>query len=221
MRFLEIMRTFKEDITAEAQARLFSDFRAEVFQTLKTLRHNNTTRAAAVKSYKGYIPEHLAKIQDDDNGLYTDGFSALSVNVKGAKYDDNNAIVKHFKNIFEHKQRAELRDSIDYSIAIAKNNGWRIGDTDHYIIVNDCYYNLSLVARAFNCIADNKVFNDCDIWQQTDTKYKALLLSSKYGMALVLPFAAPGNLTYNVTPGDGLVDDLEKVNDNKLMEAIA
>lgn len=223
MKTLEILRTLRGKTDVDTMNIIINSFRDEVGQTWNGIKNNNTTRAAAVKSYKGNTPGHLAKMQDDDNGLFTDGFTALSLPVKGAKYPDDNTIVKHFKGILQNKTRVDLKTSINYSIATAKCNGWRLGDTDHYIKVNDCYYNLSLVARGFNCIADPKTYNDCDIWQDNTpgNKYKALLLSSKYGLYMVLPFAAPGNLTYNVTPGEGLFDDIQKENKEIAWRAIA
>ena len=221
MKTLEILRTLRGKVDTATMTALLNQFRDEVGQTWNGIKNNKTTRAAAVKSYKGNTPKHLASKQDDANGLYCDGVSALSVSVKGAKYDDNNDIVKFFKEIFENKTRVDLKTSINYSIATAKCNGWRLGDTDHYIMVNGFYYNLSLVARGFNCIADSKMYNDCDVWQETTPgkKYKALLLSSKYGLYMVLPFAAPANKTYNVTPREGLFDEIWTENDDAICKA--
>lgn len=221
MKTLEILRTLRGKTDVDTMNIIINSFRDEVGQTWSGIKNNNTTRAAAVKSYKGNTPKHLANKQDDANGLYCDGVSALNIPVKGAKYDENNDIVKFFMDILKNKVPVDLKTSINYSIATAKCNGWRLGDTDHYIRVNDCYYNLSLVARGFNCIADPKTYNDCNVYQAKEGKYKALLLTSKYGLYMVLPFAMPGNLAYDVTPCDGLFDEIQKENEEIAWRAIA
>ena len=176
-------------------SKLIYDIRTEIIDTAGALRHNNSTRKQAAKSYIGSTPDHLAKQQEPGNGLYTDGHTAISLAVKGAHYKEE-GLAKTILDIIKDRKPADLRDSFDYSIATAKVNGWRQGDTDHYIMVEGHYYNLSLIAKVYNCIADNKQYNGCRVEIQTEGKHPALILSTNYGIGIVLPFICPGNLPF-------------------------
>lgn len=87
-------------------------------------------------------------------------------------------------------------------------------------MVEGHYYNLSLIARVYNCIADNKTYNGCRLEIQTDAKHPALIMSTQYGIGIVLPFNGPANLTYNVTPREGLLSAIDKEIDKRIMDGI-
>lgn len=73
MKTLEILRTLRGKTDVDTMNIIINSFRDEVGQTWNGIKNNNTTRAAAVKSYKGNTPGHLAKMQDDDTGNYKKG----------------------------------------------------------------------------------------------------------------------------------------------------
>lgn len=220
MKIFEVLRTIKDHTDTDTMAKLIYDTRQEIIETAGTLKHNKSTREAAIKAYSNNTPDNLAKMQEPENGLYTEGHTAISIPVKGAKYDGEKGIAKMMLDIIKNKKPTDLRDSFDYSIAAAKVNGWRLGDTDHYIMVEGHYYNLSLIARVYNCIADNKTYNGCRLEIQTDAKHPALIMSTQYGIGIVLPFKCPANLTYNVTPGEGLLSAIDKDIDKRIMDGI-
>ena len=163
-------------------------------------------------TYIKSIPDRLQEKQDAENGIYIDGVTAVSVRTPGARYDENNETVKMFLSILKDRRPADMRDSLDYSIAEAKENGWRLGDTDHYITVNGENYNLSLVARIYNIIADPKTEYNGVRWEietGVDRKHHALILTSKHGIGVVLPFNSSTARMYNVTPGSSNLDDIQ------------
>ena len=202
--FIELMRTLENHTDDETLAALIMEYNADVIETAQGLRHNNTTRKNAVKSYS--IPENLKKIQDHENGLYCDGVSAVSLARTAPKYDENNSIFKVFKDTLKKTRRpADIRDSFDYAIAAAKCNGWRQGNADHIIRIDGHIYNISLIARVYNCIADNKEFNGCRV-ELTDDRHPVLVLSSRYGLGIVLPVCSESPGLYDVTPGASDLD---------------
>ena len=221
MKLFEIFRTINKHTDAETLSYLLYQARKEIIETAETLKHNKTTREAAVKSYINNTPDNLAKVQEPENGLYCEGHTAISLPVKGASYDKEKGIAKMILDTFQNKKPVDLRDSFDYSIAAAKVNGWRLGDIDHYIVVGGHYYNLSLIARVYNCIADNKTRNGCRLEIETGKPHPALIMSTTCGIGIVLPFVCPGNLTYNVTPGEGFISELEKDVEARLLNKTA
>ena len=213
--FFELYKVLEKHTDEETLSYLIYNYYQEVIDEAQKIKHNNTTRAAALKSYVSECNANGLK-PDPDNGLYCEGHTAVNIPVKGAKYDDNNTIVKCFMDFLKGARcPVDFRDTIDYAIATAKCNGWRLGDTNFYIKINGAYYNLSLVARVYNCIADpknniNGVRIEQDI-NENKPHYAKLLLSSKYGLGLVLPFNSEcGAGLYDVTPGD---DTLKKMID--------
>lgn len=207
--FIELYRMLKGHTDEETLASLIFEYRMEINETAMELKHNNTTRKAALESYKK-ICKATNIPQDEENGLYCEGHSAVCVNVPRPHYNEEHPVFKClFKVVKEMKRPTPLKDSIDYSIAMAKVNGWKLGDDTHYITVDGNTYNLTLVARIFNIIADNNNFNGSDVMMGSN---KELIIKSKYGFGIVLPFIHNTCGKYDVTPGEG---DLEKIeNDN-------
>lgn len=206
--FIKLLQTIENHTDDETLAFIIMDHYADIRNAAQNIYNNNTTRKNAVKGYG--IPERLKDIQDHDNGLYCDGCTAVSLAMTRPQYDENNTIYKMFKEQFQKKRRpVSLRDSFDYSIAAARCNGWRQGDTDHIIRIEGHIYNLSLVAKVYKCIADNKEVNGCRI-EITDDRHPIMILSSRYGVGVVLPICSERPGLYDVTPGDS---DLDKIMD--------
>lgn len=212
-KMIELLRTLEGHTDSETMTKLITGIRLDILETAQNIHHNNSTRKAALSSYIKSIPDRLQEKQDTENGLYIDGVTAVSVRTPGARYDENNDTVKMFLSILKDRKPADMRDSLDYPIAEAKENGWRLGDTDHYITVNGEKYNLSLVARIYNIIADPKSEYNGVRWEiesGDDRKHHALILTSKHGIGVVLPFNSSTARMYDVTPGASDLDEIQK-----------
>lgn len=212
-RIIDLLKKLEGHTDNDTMIEIITGIRLDILETAQTIKHNNSTRKAALNSYTKSIPDRLQEKQDTENGIYTDGVSAVSVRTPGAKYDENNEMVKMFLSILKDIKPADMRDALDYSIAEAKENGWRLGDTDHYITVNGERYNLSLVAHIYNIIADPKTEYNGVRWEietGNDRKHHALILTSKHGIGVVLPFNSSTARMYDVTPGSSDLDDIQK-----------
>lgn len=211
-RIIDLLKKLEGHTDNDTMTDIITGIRLDILETAQTIKHNNSTRKAALNSYIKSIPDRLQEKQDTENGIYIDGVTAVSVRTPGARYDENNETVKMFLSILKNRKPADMRDSLDYPIAEAKENGWRLGDTDHYITVNGEKYNLSLVARIYNIIADPKEYNGVrwEIETGDDRKHHALILTSKHGIGVVLPFNSSINRMYNVTPGASDLDEIQK-----------
>lgn len=212
-RIIELLKKLEGHTDNNTMTEIITGIRLDILETAQTIKHNNSTRKAALSSYIKSIPDRLLEKQDTENGIYTDGTTAVSVRTPGARYDENNDMVKMFLSILKNRKPIDMRDSLDYSIAEAKENGWRLGDTDHYITVNGETYNLSLVARIYNIIADPKIEYNGVRWEietRDDRKQHALILTSKHGIGVVLPFNSSTDRMYDVTPGLSDIDEIEK-----------
>ena len=213
IRIIELLKKLEGHTDNDTMAEIIAGIRLDILETAQTIKHNNSTRKAALNSYIKSIPDRLQEKQDAENGIYTDGTTAVSVRTPGARYDENDDMVKMFLSILKDRKPADMRDSLDYSIAEAKENGWRLGDTDHYITVNGERYNLSLVAHIYNIIADPKTEYNGVRWEietGDDRKHHALILTSKHGIGVVLPFNSSITRMYDVTPGSSDLDDIQK-----------
>lgn len=212
IRMIELLKKLEGHTDNETMIEFITGIRLDILETAQTIKHNNSTRKAALNSYIKSIPDRLQEKQDTENGIYLDGTSAVSVRTPGARYDENNETVKMFLSILKNRKPADMRDSLDYPIAEAKENGWRLGDTDHYITVNGEKYNLSLVARIYNIIADPKEYNGVrwEIETGDNRKHHALIMTSKHGIGVVLPFNSSIARMYDVTPGASDLDEIQK-----------
>ena len=105
MKTLEILRTIKDHTDTDTMNKLIYDIRTEIIETAGTLKHNKSTREAAIKAYNNIIPDNLAKMQEPENGLYTEGHTAISIPVKGAKYDGEKGIAKTMLDIIKNKKK--------------------------------------------------------------------------------------------------------------------
>lgn len=212
-RTIDLLKKLEGHTDNDTMTEIIAGIRLDILETAQTIKHNNSTRKAALNSYIKSIPDRLQEKQDAENGIYIDGTTAVSVRTPGARYDENNDTVKMFLSILKDRKPADMRDSLDYSIAEAKENGWRLGDTDHYITANGERYNLSLVARIYNIIADPKTEYNGVRWEietGEDRKHHALILTSKHGIGVVLPFNSSITRMYDVTPGSSDLDDIQK-----------
>lgn len=218
--FIELYKILRNHTDMETLSFLVNDYHQEITDTLMEIKHNNTTRKAAVDSYKKICQASNVK-QDIENGIMCEGHSAVSLAVKSPKYYEECPAFKFLlETIKSDKKPVCLKDSIDYSIATAKVNGWKMGDTDFLIRVGDNKYNLSLVARIFNMIADPKNYNDCDLFLCGQDN-KVLMLRTQYGIGIVLPFVnnLPGY--YDVTPGDNAFETMTKEDFDKAIKGVA
>lgn len=211
-RIIDLLKKLEGHTDNDTMAEIIAGIRLDIMETAQTIKHNNSTRKAALNSYIKSIPDRLQEKQDTENGIYLDGTTAVSVRTPGARYDENNETVKMFLSILKNRKPADMRDSLDYPIAEAKENGWRLGDTDHYITVNGEKYNLSLVARIYNIIADPKEYNGVrwEIETGDNRKHHALIMTSKHGIGVVLPFNSSIARMYDVTPGSSDLDEIQK-----------
>lgn len=207
--FIELYKVLRGNTNTVTLAYLVSDYRQSIIDTVMKIKHNNTTRKAAVESYKKIC--NATRIdQDIKNGIMCDGVSAVSLSVKAPDYNPELGSYKALMEVARStKNPAPLKESIDYAIATARVNGWTIGDNDFFIRVGDNKYNLTLVARIANMIADNNVYNGCNFFLAGD-KGNILMMATKYGFGIVLPFInnAPG--FYDVTPGESSFDKMIK-----------
>jgi len=210
-KMIELLRKIEGHTDNDTMIDLIGDARLDILEILKSIKHNNTTRKAALESYKKSIPDHLQKKQIPESGVYVDGVTAVNVRTPGARYDEENDTIKMILQIIKNKKPADMRDSLDYPIAEAKYNGWRLGDRDHYIVVNGETYNLSLVAKVYNILADSKDLYGVrwEIETGEDKRHHALILSSKHGLGVVLPFNNSIERLYNVTPGGSSLDEIQ------------
>ena len=135
-KMIDLLKKLEGHTDNDTMVEIIAGIRLDILETAQTIKHNNSTRTAALNSYIKSIPDRLQEKQDAENGIYTDGTTAVSVRTPGARYDENNNMVKMFLSILKDRKPADMRDALDYSIAEAKENGWRLGDTDHYITVN-------------------------------------------------------------------------------------
>ena len=213
IKMIELLKKLEGHTDNDTMTEIITGIRLDILETAQTIKHNNSTRKAALNSYIKSIPDRLQEKQDAENGIYIDGTTAVSVRTPGARYDENNDTVKIFLSILKDRKPVDMRDSLDYPIAEAKENGWRLGDTDHYITVNGENYNLSLVARIYNIIADPKSEYNGVRWEiesGEDRKHHALILTSKHGIGVVLPFNSSTARMYDVTPGSSDLDEIQK-----------
>ena len=213
IRMIELLKKLEGHTDNDTMTEIIVGIRFDILETAQTIKHNNSTRKAALNSYIKSIPDRLQEKQDTENGIYTDGTTAVSVRTPGARYDENNGIVQMFLSILKDRKPADMRDSLDYPIAETKENGWRLGDTDHYITVNGEHYNLSLVARIYNIIADPKTEYNGVRWEiesGDNRKHHALILTSKHDIGVVLPFNSATARMYDVTPGTSDLDEIQK-----------
>lgn len=216
--FIELYKVLEGHTDEETLSYLIYDHMQKIIDKVQEIRHNKSTRAAALKSY---IKTVGSIKQDEENGIFCDGKTALSIACKVSKYDETAPGFKPIMEVIKSERKpAPLRDSISYAIASARVNGWKQGDTDHYIRVGEAYYNLSLVAKVFNCIADPKNFNECDIEQTINDNKSILMLRTRYGVGIVLPFI-PQTLAgcYDVTPGDGTLEHMIKRHEERIKTA--
>lgn len=216
--FIELYKVLEGHTDEETLSYLIYDHQHEITDKAQEIRHNKSTRAAALKSY---IKTVGSLRQDEENGIYCDGKTALSIACKVSKYDETAPGFKPIMEVIKSGRKpATLRDSITYAIASARVNGWKQGDTDHYIRVGEAYYNLSLVAKVFNCIADTKSYNECDIEQTINGDKSIIMMRTRYGIGIVLPFI-PQTLAgcYDVTPGEGTFEKLIKRHEERIREA--
>lgn len=219
--FIELFKVLENHTDYETLAYLMGEHRQEIIDEAMKIKHNNSTRKAALSSYiKGV--GHIK--QDEEGGIYCDGHSVVNVCVKSPRYNEE---APGFKFLLEaikaEKHPAPLRASVDYAIATAKCNGWKMGDTNFFVKIGASTYNLSLLAKVFNCIADPKTYNDVRIEQINGDREgcERLLLSTQYGVGLVLPFKYNGvGGFYNVTPSEGALETLQKRLDDKLMQEV-
>lgn len=212
-KMIDLLKKLEGHTDNDTMAELIAGIRLDILETAQTIKHSNSTRKAALNSYIKSIPDRLQEKQDTENGIYIDGTTAVSVRTPGARYDENNETVKMFLSILKNRKPADMRDSLDYSIAEAKENGWRLGDTDHFITVNGERYNLSLVAHIYNIIADPKTEYNGVRWEietGDNRKHHALIMTSKHGIGVVLPFNSSIARMYDVTPGSSDLDEIQK-----------
>lgn len=211
IKMVDLLRKLEGHTDTDTMSELITKIRLDIRETVNGIHHNKTTRAAALKSYEKNIPDRLKDKQNPEIGIYIDGVSAVSVTTPGARYDEDNETVKMFLSILKGRRPAYMRDSLDYSIAEAKENGWRLGDTDHYITVNGSTYNLTLVARIYNILVDPKKEINGVRWEiETDKTHPALILTSQHGIGVVLPFTNSTTKLYDVTPGASSLDEIQK-----------
>ena len=219
--FIELYKVLDGHTDDETLEYLIFNYLQDVVEKAQEIKHNKTTRESALNSYKKVCENKGVRI-DPDNGIYCDGHTALSLNVNHPAYDETLPAFKCLHDVIKSNRKPEpLRDSINYAIAAAKVNGWKMGDNNYYITVGKATYNLSLVARIFNCIADNKTFNDCNIEQViSDNPQNAILvLRSRYGFGIILPFRHENMAGfYDVTPAAGTLDKLIEKHENKIKE---
>ena len=218
--FVELYKILKDHTDEETLSYLVYEHREEIINELKKIKHNNTTRKAALESYK----KNVGKIeQDAENGIYCDGHTAISLAVTNPHYNEELGAFKYLYECVKAKRRpAPLKDSIGYAIASARIDGWKIGDTTHYIRVGDATYNLSLVVKVFNVIADPKNYNDCDIEivHNDNPELAILLLRTRYGFGIVLPFRSNKIGLYDVTPGESTLDKMIKDHEKRGENAV-
>ena len=212
-KMIDLLRTLNGHTDNEIMLDLIAGIRTDIYNTVQTIHHNNTTRKAALNSYIKNIPDNLKNKQLPESGVYIDGVTAVALNTPGARYNEDDETVKIILSIIKDKKPADMRDSLDYPIAEAKENGWRLGDTDHYIVMEGETYNLSIVARVYNMIADPKKEYNGVRWEietGDNKKHHALILTSRYGIGVVLPFNNNTDKLYNVTPGASSLDEIQK-----------
>ena len=216
--FIELYKVLRDHTDMETLSFLVEDYQQEIVDTVMEIKHNNTTRKLAVDSYKKICLASGVK-QDIENGIMCEGHSAVSLAVKSPKYNEECPAFKFLlETVKSDKRPVCLKDSIDYSIATAKVNGWKMGDTDFFIRIGENKYNLSLVARIFNMIADPKNYNDCDLFIANGN---ILMLRTQYGFGIVLPFVSNNPGFYDVTPGDNSFVDMIKADFDKAVKEVA
>lgn len=205
---IELYKVLRGHTDEETLTYLVSEYRQEIIETAMDIKHTDSTRRQAVESYKKICNQ--AGIDGDyENGIMCDKVSAVSLAVSKPNYNTESSVFKFLSNVIKMERVPYyLKDSIDYAIATAKVNGWKIGDTNFTIRVGENRYNLTLVARIFNMIADKRNFNDCDLFLVGADK-AILMLRTQYGFGVVLPVMGTIG-TYDVTPGDSKFDEMIK-----------
>lgn len=174
-------------------------FRNDWISTFSSIQINKTTRKNAVKAYSG---RENFMMDENTKGLYCDGVSILYTSEDAAYTTSKTTdISKFMKEFLQNKKPTEVHMKESY--AIAKNLGWSAGsvnkDKPYYIEIEGNFFNFSLVWSLFSCIADNSnKYNPVTVEIQTNKKpgNNALIMSSKYGIAVVLPFCTGDHGSY-------------------------
>lgn len=88
------------------------------------------------------------------------------------------------------------------SVAVARALGWTPTDTTnkYYIELDGEKYSFNLVYKMYMMIADNKQNGGCSVsLSRMNDIHKALLMTSKHGTVVILPFTGITNKNYNVS----------------------
>ena len=163
---------------------------------------NKTTRNNAIKSYAG-----LSGLMADKEHSYLYGtgatiFYSTSVNFP-AVWDDEKKqadFATPFLSLLKNQKPQD--EYIKESGAVARALGWTpTGAKKYYIEIDGNTFDFSLVWSMFSMIADNNnKRGGCDVYTcDMDGRHKALLLKSKYGTAVILPFCNTKAPAFNVS----------------------
>lgn len=177
---------------------LSNDFNNDYVENYGKIQINNSTRKQARKAYfnKKYI-----RTDTDIKGLYCTPETILNIPEETEKHGTDCTIKTQALKMLKNRKPVDCY--IRESIAIAKTIGWKPStnytkDKPYHININGSCYDISLVYDVFMAIADKKTDGGCTVEQsEVENGKSALILSSKYGLAVVLPTTLNLNPDYD------------------------
>lgn len=172
----------------EAVAAINEAFRKDFRKARDGVKASACTRKKAAEIYKA----NATTTDRTTEGIFSDEKTAVYLTENATPGTQKAADISQiFTDAMNRKKPVEI--CLRESIALAKSLGWKNGGERYHIAVDGLYFDFSLIYNVLSTIADGKGrdFAECYI-SECGNGNKALLMRSKYGLGIVLPFMGGG-----------------------------
>lgn len=178
MNTLKLLDTIKNELSYDSFKMIKDDFLQQNATNYKNISVCTSKREKAIQNYI-----KNATYKDDKTATWTDGHTMLLLdkepeNIKELKTCD---LAKFFLEIAKNRKPASY-DYIADSVSVYKTLKKQDEKEDYFLKIGDHLYNMQLISKMFECIADSKEKHfRVEIGEKGE-----LLMSQKYA-AVVLP----------------------------------